>query len=423
MKDRGLAAEARGAVSDDLLGAAIDVLGATPSPPGEEAAAADAFAIFLQRELVGSHVTVHRDGASADVEGVIENGEPKSHLGLYSHLDTSLTGDAIVDAPITGLTAPPPPLIRTAETAVGFGLSVARAPTAAAVAAVAAAGRVLSRHGIAHRLSLLATGGGTHRAHPAGGVVPPPDVATPGFGAGAHRSLERGYRPDAILNVKAAAPGVLYEEPGAMFVRMAVHGPMFPALARRKLAPGGGAIGTGRRLMDAFEAWRDEFVERPTSGQCGREAAIGAVRAGSFDKVDLVAAIFEAAAYVMFPPGEDPSVIAAELGVALEQGIDGDVEVEVYASDEGGSSLADATIVMLANEVWDKVHGPGTHVVSDWTGSTDGAIFRRAGIDTARIGISTTPGDDHRTDVVDMAELRTAAEMYAAIACRFMTEG
>jgi acetylornithine deacetylase/succinyl-diaminopimelate desuccinylase-like protein len=162
-------------------------------------------------------------------------------------------------------------------------------------------------------------------------------------------------------------------------------------------------------------------VAQPASAQCGHEATVGAVRSGSFEKVDLVAAIFEAAAYVMFPPGEDPEAITADLTDAISAQLNEDVEVEVYASVVGGSSPPDATIVTLANEVWDEAHGTGSHVVSGWTGSTDGAIFRNAGIDTVRIGLSTRPGDDPRTDVVALDDVVVSAEMYAEMAVRFAT--
>jgi len=417
-----LVEEARRAVSKETIVETIKVLSDVAAAPGTELRAAENLAAHWESTVLDSVVVVHRDGDSADVEAATAQSEAgAAHLGFYSHLDTSLTGDTIVDAPITGLTGPMPELAVSENQAVGFGLSVARAPTAAALAGIAAASSVLSHHEVPHHISHLVTGGGTHRAYPLGGIVPPPDIATPGFGAGVHRSLRRGYRPDAVVNVKAAAPGVLYEEPGAMFVRMAVRGPMFPSLLRERLAPDGGAIGTGRQLLEAFEDWRETFVAQPASAQCGHEATVGAVRSGSFEKVDLVAAIFEAAAYVMFPPGEDPEAITADLTDAISAQLNEDVEVEVYASVVGGSSPPDATIVTLANEVWDEAHGTGSHVVSGWTGSTDGAIFRNAGIDTVRIGLSTRPGDDPRTDVVALDDVVVSAEMYAEMAVRFAT--
>ena len=415
------------ALSTELLLDAVELLATTPSPPGGERTLADRVVAFGSERIPSVRWSVMPYGeSSANVMADASYGSDSSHLGLYAHLDTSLTEDPLLDRPITGTEAPVP-AYRTSESGdslIGFGLSVAKAPAAAAIAALAAATQTLSAARLDHHISLLLAGGGTHRAHPPGFLAP--GVARrPGFGAGVHHALDNGYDPDAVVNVKAAGPGVLFEEPGCMFVRVAVRGQMSPALLREKLAPDGGIISQAAPLLLAIESWRNDFVSRSPSGtQTRREAAVGAIRAGSPSKADLLPALLELSVYVVLAVGDDPEAVAADLESHVVAQIGAELEVDVYAAETAGATATDAPIVQLARSAWEAAFGAGTSEVSSWTGSTDGAIFRNNGIDTVRLGILTTQfAADPRLDVVDVASLVIFGQIYSEIAWNFATLG
>jgi hypothetical protein len=67
--------------------------------------------------------------------------------------------------------------------------------------------------------------------------------------------------------------------------------------------------------------------------------------------------------------------------------------------------------------------GLGTDIVG-WRGSTDGAVFRAAGIDTVRWGPTiTSDPDDPRIDRVGLADLVAAARTYGEIVVRYAIDG
>ncbi|TDC69509.1 hypothetical protein E1200_08145, partial [Actinomadura sp. GC306] len=137
---------------------ALQVLDRVPSPHGHEAAAAVHLASWCTARWPWIDWDVQRYGRGG---ANLQAGDPRGVL-LYSHLDTSLSGEPSEDRPITARADALPPLKVTASEVEGFGLGVARAPAAAAlVAFVSAASR-----GIPARL--LLAGSGTHRSLLAG---------------------------------------------------------------------------------------------------------------------------------------------------------------------------------------------------------------------------------------------------------------
>ncbi|TDC84350.1 hypothetical protein, partial [Actinomadura sp. 7K507] len=139
----------------------LEVLDGVAAPYGHESAAAVRLASWCTARWPWIDWTVQRYGTGG---ANLLAGDPAGVL-LYSHLDTSLSGDPSEDRPITGRDAPLPPLKATPTHVEGFGLGVARAPAAAALTAfVSAASR-----GVPARL--LLAGSGTHRStlHGSGG--------------------------------------------------------------------------------------------------------------------------------------------------------------------------------------------------------------------------------------------------------------
>lgn len=349
---------------------------------------------------------------------IVESGTGDGpELGLYAHLDTSLTSDPERDAPITGRADPTPGLTIDAGDLVGLGLAVARATVAAALVAVHAASAALVADEVPHRLRLLLAAGGTHR-WPFGGEVGR-------FGDGVRHALASGFRPDAVLNVKAGAPAPLHEEPGAAYLDVRITGEWGPALFRGDRPGMVAALGP---LVRGVERWRSGLVNRPVppAASWGREAALGAVRAGSLDKPDLLPAAVAGRVFVVLGEGDDPHDLAAELRAVLADELaaagfgDGPVVVDVAAHDAAGRTDPDDPIVRLAVAAWTDRWGPPP-AVSGWRGSTDGVVFRHAGIPTVRVGPQVRrDASDPRLDRVSRTELAEFAALYADIAVRWV---
>ncbi|MEO5724371.1 MAG: hypothetical protein ABIQ39_15430, partial [Ilumatobacteraceae bacterium] len=400
------------------------LLSETPAPNGDERAATEALHDWCRAklpELATSIDVFDETRANLVIAGGTGTGPD---LGMYAHLDTSLTADADRDAMITGRSDALPALRLDRSPAagaaggelVGQGLAVARAVVAAAIVGLHAATAALSAAGIEYRLRLLLAAGGTHR-WPIN-VKPELGDSAARFGVGARRALANGFHPDALLNVKAGAPAPLHEEPGAAYLTVRIHGTWEPALFR-STSPG--TLAVLGPLVEAVECWRTELVARPTphGSTSGREAALGAVTAGAMDKPDLLPALVSGRVFLVLVPGDDPVMLAAQLRAEIEAALQRAataqtrVRVDVDVLDNPGRTPPDSPIVALANTVWTARFGQPPTVVG-WRGSTDGVVFRNAGIPTVRVGPQVTnDAADLRLDRVGVDELLTFAGIYA----------
>jgi hypothetical protein len=238
-------------------------------------------------------------------------------------------------------------------------------------------------------------------------------------------ALASGWKPDAVLNVKAGPAGVLHEEPAAGYLRLRVRRPWSAALARRTVAPDGGLARHAGAVLEALEAWRTDYHARHGArGQLSPEIAIGALRSGSPEKPDLLPGLLEVFLYAVLLPDEDPLRVARELEAFAAPRIDRlpgapSVTADVYAHAPGGATDPAAIIVRLAGEAWRR-HVGETAAVRDWSGATDGAIFLARGIPTARVGVKITrDAQDPRIEIVSLNELTSAARAYADVAVRY----
>jgi acetylornithine deacetylase/succinyl-diaminopimelate desuccinylase-like protein len=218
---------------------------------------------------------------------------------------------------------------------------------------------------------------------------------------------------------------VLHEEPAAAYLRLCVRRPWSAALARRSIAPDGGLARHAGAVVDAIELWRADYLARHSAqGQLASEIAIGALRAGTPDKPDLLPGLLEVFVYAVLLPGEDPARVASELEAFAAPRIGRlpgapSVAADVYASALGGATDPASRIVRLVAEAWAR-HVGETAAVRDWSGATDGAIFLARGIPTARVGVKVTRDEnDPRIEIVSLDELTSAARAYADVAVRY----
>lgn len=410
MDDRTVVARAADTAAVAELVEVVDLLAGVPSPFGAEAELADVLVRWGSARWPELHWSLDRfDETRANVLVEAGTADRRDAFGFYAHLDTTLTGDVTVDAAITGDASPVPPCRRDGGDLVGLGLSVAKAPAAAALVALAtAARRLISAVGDeGFRLQLLLTSGGTHRL--------PPGATS--FGAGARRALDSGFRPAALLNVKGGAPAPLAAEPGAAYLGIRVEGRWEPALFR---GASPGVVGALGPLVEAVESWRTEFV---ADGD-GTEVALGAVRVGDLAKPDLMPGAITARAFVVLSAVDVPARLADDLQARIARAVGPDfvVTVTVDAWDRAGATPPDHRLVELVGDEWCRRFGEPPEV-TNWRGSTDGVTFRAAGIPTVRVGpvIGRDEGD-LRLDRVRLDDLAAFADLYADVATRWFLD-
>ena len=279
------------------------------------------------------------DATSANLVARSTHGDARE-LGMYSHLDTSLTGEPS-DFAVTGELKENAPFVfeKQKRTLRGFGVGIAKAPSAAGLVSFLSAASALRDLAIPHRLTLLLAAGGTHRATPSD--LP---AGAERFGRGVAHALAGGWRPAALLNVKGGPRGVLYEEPGAAYLRVRLRARWTAALVRATVAPEGGLVRHAGAVLDAIETWRAAFLgSHQPQGQLANEIVIGGIRGGSAAKADLIPGLLEVFVYAILLPGVDPAGLARELDAHLRGRVAElpdrpSVAVDVYASAPGGST-------------------------------------------------------------------------------------
>ncbi|HVX22658.1 MAG TPA: hypothetical protein VHB02_15020 [Acidimicrobiales bacterium] len=393
---------------------------AVPSPAGGERAVAEWIGGWLATRHPEVDCTVDRF-APGRANVVCRVGEADAgDLVLYSHLDTSLSGDPALDRPAVPA-ATSSGFERRGDLVSGPGVAVAKGPAAAATVGFLAAVRALAASGRRPRATLLLAAGGTHRATPPGVRLP---AGSPGAGAGdGVRRFLAGGRPAAAVVAKAGPAGILWEEPGAAYVTVEVAGPPGLVMTRSTL-PGGGVPGAVGAAVAAVERWRRRFLDRPVpgGGQAGREVGVGALAAGLPYKADVVGGLLQLHLYAVLAPGDDPAALPAELEAAVDDALarDGWTGLQVQAHLVDGLRAAatppSAPVVRLAEAVYREAFGPPP-TIAGWTGSTDGVLFRHAGVDTARLGPTPLPGRVG-TESLSLSDLVAWSRAYARLVVR-----
>lgn len=420
----GTAAGAREVVTRESLLDALSLLAGIPSAAGSEARLAAEVCRF-GKELVpaADWVTQPVGEQSANVVASSPAGAGECKVLLYTHLDTTLSGDPQLDYPLTGIRDAPPGFSYDDEgRATGPGLAVSKAPAACALVAFAAIAR--GREGAGTRdlpgLGLLLSAGGTHRAPSGGFPSRLPSGIDQGLGIGVETALRLGVRPKYVINVKGGATGVLREEPGLMFLRLELTDAMVPVPNRGDAA--GGAV-RAARVAELVEKWRGTYTgsTRRLGREVAADAGVGAIESGLPFKPDLLPGAANVYVYVVTLPGVDGHAIVADLEAYVQDampGLDPDwseerLRVHVFGAQPGAGTPADSPIVRAARESWEAAFGAGSANVQDYTGSTDGVIFRRQGIDTVRLGVTArSSAVNHSVETVSVDDMLAVTAVY-----------
>lgn len=403
-------------VNAEDIRAALEVLAAFPSPRGGEFEVAMALAQWARSRwpMLDWQVEPVGDGGASLISRV--PGDAKDTTLIYSHLDISLTGDAEWDSALTGRSDQPARFEwdEAGDVARGFGLGVAKGPAAAALVGYAAAASQTSSPG----LTLLLAGSGTHRS--------PFETSPTGqrpYLTGVQRYLGAGHRPHDVVVAKGGPPGLLYEEPGAMFIKVRLEAQLLPAMLASAAVPTGGLPLHLGPVLAALGAWRDDHLAaRTPHGQIAPEIGVGSIVAGRPGKPDLLPAAVEIHAYVVMIDGDDADEIGSQLRDRLTMALAGtelencSLEVLVAEEHSAAGTPASAQIVQRAAAAWLAERGAPPASVTNWKGSTDGVVFRSAGCETVRIGPSpTAAADDRRLDQIAISDLVNFARIYARL--------
>ena len=352
----------------------LQVLDSTAAPRGRELAAALVLRDFCVHRWPAISWRVQRVGAhGANLVGSHGPGPL-----LYSHLDTSLD-----DGP-RGLD------VSDCEVS-GFGVAVARGPAAAALLAFAAAPSG----------TLLLASSGTHRRG--------------GGSNGVCAFLETNPLPSSAIVAKCGPSGVLWSEPGAAYLTVAVRGAPGVVMLPDSAVPPHGLPARLGAVLDAVATWCDEFVAtQPSVDQAGAAAGLGAIKGGLADKPDLFPSSVELGLYLVTVPGADVAAAAddllARVRTVLPAGCTASVEVEVVH--EAASTDPTAPLVRAARTSWTRVLGEPQRITG-WTGSTDGVVLRGWGVPTVRLGPQpVTSAVDPRRDVLRLDQLEAFVQIY-----------
>ena len=377
----------------------------TPSPPGRERLLAERLADEGRR--IAPDLEWRVDAFDGDRANLLVTAGPADYQALrvmlFAHLDTSLAG-AEEYRHLTGgepdaEAESGPRFARRDGKLIGPGMAVAKGPAAGALAAVLAGCRAGT---LACGTGVLLTSGGTHRAAAGSG----------GFAAGLHRALESGLSPQSAINVKAGAPGVLHEEPGSAYLRISVRSPGGPLMLQQSEGCAGAAAALAR-LLPLIESWRDTLRDRDPLALCGRDVGLGALTAGLPDKPDMLPSMSWADLYLVTVPGDDASELAGELASILAADNDSETSVSVTAFMPAGRTSPEHPVVRLATEAWSRHLGPCAPI-TNWRGSTDGALLRHRGIPVARLGPRPRSAPAG-LESLDLAELTTFSRIDAEL--------
>ncbi len=406
----------------DLLSGAV----AIPSPAGSELALAEWLAERL--ESLDSKLTCELDRFAPERANLVcrDHDARPGGLVVYSHLDTSLSGDPIFDRAITASDSEFG-FARDGDTLSGPGVAVAKGPAVAAMLGFIAARQMLDSSERSSATLLLAAGG-THRAAPREEAILP---GAPARGAGEGvRQFLRDHSPEAALIAKAGPVAVLHEEPGFAYLVVEVSGPSGLVMARSEAVRDGGAPAAAGAAVRGVERFRSRFIERalPDDAQAGREVGVGACCAGAPYKADLFGGLLELYVYVVLGPNDDPANVRVEIETAVAESLveDGRGQFSVRATllDSATSARTDpaSPIAEIATEAWKSAHGASPPPLHGWTGSSDGVLFRSSGIDTVRLGpppISAAAS----VEALSLRDLVEFAQLYAEIVARFARKG
>ncbi|MBI2303129.1 MAG: M20/M25/M40 family metallo-hydrolase [Chloroflexi bacterium] len=358
-----------------------------PSRTGEEADLARFMVDYMNGvglEAFYQHIEERRGNAIGMIRG---SGEGPDLL-FNGHMDTSWTGVAEEDYPLTG------PQRRDLKSEAyledgnirGLGAGNMKGPDACSVMAVEA----VKRAGIPLKGTAMATlvSGEIEKCQVQGAVRSYMGRHYMGEGIGCEFMLLHGIRSDYAINVE---PGyqVIWEDSGLCWFKVQIKGVM------GYVGTKGGdiyrnAIVEATKVINGLEEWGQGYTKRHHKGLTQPQMAIGAIEAGWPYKPGMIPGICNIYMDVRTNPRDELMEVKREFGEAIQRikGTNPGLECDwdMYLSDPGSMTDPNNWIVQSVIRAWEHVEGKKHVNVLGRSGSSDTNVTRRWGIPTARLG-------------------------------------
>lgn len=216
-----------------------------------------------------------------------------------------------------------------------------------------------------------------------------PERDNAGMSNGVTHLLMRGVAPDFAIIMKPWN-WVYHEEPGMGWFKLIIKGTLGYAGVPRGIPSFRSSILPAAVVIPELEAWILDYAERNTSGVIKPHGWIGGIRSGWEGRPAFPSAateiFFDIRINPRTTPGEVKSQFATFMADLKRRHPDLDLDWEMYGSTPGGTTDENNWIIQSARRGWEHIEGR-PYTTPDWlAGQTDGAMLRRLGIPTARIG-------------------------------------
>lgn len=357
------------------------------SPTGLERPASEFMANYMREHLGGRGFYQPIDEHTGNCYGEIRGSGGGAALMLYAPIDTHIDNNPSYDIPWVGPELRPDMKPNAfAEGDMIFGLGAANPK--GMVASLVEIATALYEAGVPIKGDLIPAF--------AGGGMP---VSLPyrhnyGLSSGVYHLLTRGIAPDFAIIMKPWWV-VFHEEPGCCWFKVSVYGTMGYAGITRGTPGYRSAIIPATTVIQEIEEWLPRYAKRNTSGNILPEGHIAAVRAGWPERPAFPSGTTEIYLDVRCSPRTTPAEVksqfAEEMAALHKRHPEIEFTWEMYGSGFGGSTPQENWIIQSSYRGWERIEGKPHGDPPLMGGQTDGALIRRLGIPTARIGYPWPP--------------------------------
>jgi acetylornithine deacetylase/succinyl-diaminopimelate desuccinylase-like protein len=216
-----------------------------------------------------------------------------------------------------------------------------------------------------------------------------PERDNAGMSNGVTHLLMRGVAPDFAIIMKPWN-WVYHEEPGMAWFKLIIKGTLGYAGVPRDVPGFRSSILPAAQIIPELEAWILSYAEANTSGVIKPHGWISGIRSGWEGRPAFPSAATELYLDIRINPRTTPGEVKAQFAAFMadlkRRHPDLDLDWEMYGSTPGGTTDENNWIIQSARRGWEQIEGR-PYTTPDWlAGQTDGAMLRRLGIPTARMG-------------------------------------
>jgi acetylornithine deacetylase/succinyl-diaminopimelate desuccinylase-like protein len=217
-----------------------------------------------------------------------------------------------------------------------------------------------------------------------------------GMSSGVLHLLSRGMAADFAVIMKPWN-FVYHEEPGMAWFKLVTRGTLGYAGVPRGTPGFRSSIVPAATAILELEKWLIDYTPRNASGEIEPQGWISALRAGWPERPSMPSAVTEIFLDVRISPRTTPADVKAQFArfvADLGARFPGmELDWEMYGSTPGGTTDPSNWIIRSARRAWERIEGREHPEPPRMSGQTDGAMLRRYGVPTARIGWPWPPAN------------------------------